>query len=49
MIEPIKHQLLQNVKNEVVKYNTKQENEKERYRNIQNETENKGKIVDEFA
>jgi hypothetical protein len=49
MIQPIKEQLIQNVKNEVVKHNMKDASEKERYRNMQNEIENKGTIIDELA
>lgn len=49
MIEPIKKHLIQNVKREVVKHNVTAATEKDKYRKIQNETENKGLNLDEFA
>jgi len=49
MIEPIKQHLIQNIKTEISKAQSKQENENEKYRKMQNEVENKGNAIDTFA
>jgi len=49
MIQPITQHLIQNIKTQAAKVKEKRAEIDEKYRQMQNVAENKGRIVDRFA